>query len=711
MHSFFNPQSIAVIGATPKTFKGGYALLKNLISTFKGRIYPVNPQYATIEGLPSFPSITDIDQPIDLVIIFIAAAQVLDILEQCATKGVQGILIESGGFAEADDQGKALQKAIREFVERTGIRVWGPNCMGLVDGVRGHIFSFTDPKVLPSLLRSGPVSLIVQSGMLSAGFIVDTLSHGITGISKVCSIGNKADIDESDVLSYLLEDPDTRSVGLYLESFVDGRRFMDLCRSSDKPVIVLKGGKSRKGAEAAISHTASLAGNYRVAAGALAQAGAYEASDFKQLVDFCRTLAHYPPQRNQSRGRIAVITFSGASGIVSSDFMEEQGLTVAELSAATKIRLGSIFPKWMPVSNPVDIWPAIEEHSGTDLDIYSLALKAVLEDPEVDAVLLHSFSGYTRIRLNLDEISRLSRASGKPVLLWLLGNREEVFQVQKKARDCGVLVFQELFRAVECLSALFRRTGSRSRLERRQPALPGEFPDIPDDLSYLLENTSGPLDESVSKNILKSCGIFTVEEMLIADCSQCEASAARMGFPLVMKGLQPGIVHKTEGGLVELNIADPEAAIQSFERLILKMNGEGSVLMQKQIQGDVELILGAIRDPQFGPCIMIGIGGVMAGLIDDTVFTVAPLDREEALDAMMRLRTRIILDGFRGAQPVDRNVVASLMVTLGSIMMRYPRIQEIDINPVLVSGNRAVAVDATIVLNNLTHPVQMPESV
>lgn len=700
MHSFFNPQSIAVIGATPKTFKGGYAILKNLKTTFKGRIYPINPQYAEIEGLPCFPSIKDIPEAVDLAIIFIAAVHVPAALEQCAIKGVSGIMIESGGFAEADEKGKSLQDAIRSFVERTGIRVWGPNCMGLVDGIRGHIFSFTDPKVLPFCLHPGPVSLIVQSGMLSAGFVIDILSHGITGFSKVCSIGNKADIDESDVLSFLLEDPDTRCVGLYLESFVNGRRFMDLCRKSDKPVIVLKGGRSRKGAEAAVSHTASLAGNYRVAAGALAQAGAYEARDFHQLVDFCRTLALYPPKRNKSRGRIAVITFSGAAGIVSTDFMNELDLDVAELSEATKIRVGRIFPEWMPVANPVDIWPAIEQHSGTGLDIYSLAMEAALDDPGVDAVLVHAFSGYTRIRLDFDKISRQSRSSGKPVLLWLPGNRDDAFQVQIKARDCGVLVFHELYRAVSCLSILFRRTGTCWLPEGNQPVPTDELQNIPDDISDLLNNAGGSLDERLSKNILKSFGIPTVEETWIKDPRQCESKAVSMGFPLVMKGLQTGVVHKTEHGLVELNIVGPEEARQSFERLLQKMNGRGSVLMQKQLQGDVELIMGAIRDPQFGPCVMIGLGGKMADLIEDTVFTVAPLSVKEALDAIGRLRTQTLLDGFRGSQPADRHVLASLMVTLGHLMARYPRIQEIDINPILVSGSQAVAVDATVVLSN-----------
>jgi acetyltransferase len=698
MHYFFNPQSIAVFGATPKTFKGGYAILRNLISTFQGRIYPVNPQHASIEGIHCFPALADIEGPVDLVILFIAARMVPEALEQCAAKGVRGIMIESGGFAETDDEGSALQRAISEFVRRTGIRVWGPNCMGLVDGIRGHIFSFTDPKVLPSCLLPGPVSLIVQSGMLSAGFVVDILSHGITGFSKICSIGNKADIHESDVLAHLLEDPDTRSVGLYLESFIDGRRFLDLCRNSDKPVVVLKGGKSETGAQAAISHTASLAGNYRVAAGALAHAGVYEAQDFKQLVDFCRTLALHPPRRSRSRGRIAVITFSGASGIVSSDFMEEQGLSVAELSEATKIRLGRLFPQWMPVADPVDIWPAIEQHSGTDLDIYSLALEAVLDDPGVDAVLVHSFSGYTRIRLNLEEMSRQSRASGKPVLLWLLGRHEEVFQARKRARDLGLLVFQELHRAVECLSILFQPSGKLPRFEGAQPVPAPSSTGLSADLSRVLEDAEGPQDEWTSKRILQAFGIPSVEEAVIEDFSRFEGVAARMGFPLVMKGLQPGVGHKTEHGLIVLNIRNPQEAGESFERLMERMNGNGSVLLQKQVQGGVELILGAIRDPQFGPCVMIGVGGVLAHLVADTVFAPAPLGREEALDAIGRLRTPQILDGFRGSEPVDRNVIAALLVNLGNVMIGCPRIREIDINPVLATGNSAVAVDATVVL-------------
>ena len=251
--------------------------------------------------------------------------------------------------------------------------------MGLVDAVGGYVFSFMDPRSLQQgLLIPGNVSLVVQSGLLSAGFLVDVMSHRVMGISKVCSIGNKIDVNECDLLSYLIQDANTEVIGHYLESFSDGRRFTELCRKSTKPIVVLHGGKSRKGAEAAMSHTASMAGNHKIISGALAQAGVTEAGDFHQMMDICRSLSARPRPAGR-HGRIAVLTFSGGSGIVASDFMEEHGLTVAELSRETKDALGRLFPDWMPVGNPVDLWPAIEKHGGTNVDVYSTALSAVLE--------------------------------------------------------------------------------------------------------------------------------------------------------------------------------------------------------------------------------------------------------------------------------------------------------------------------------------------
>lgn len=697
MDFFFNPQAIAVVGATPNPYKGGFAILKNLITGYRGRTFPVNPRYDQIEGLPCYPAVSAIPDPVDLAVVFVPAKAVPEAIEDCIRKAVPGVIIESGGFAETGHEGRALQQTLVDMAKKAGTRLWGPNCMGLVDAVRGHVFSFMDPRALEAGFVPGNVSLVVQSGMLSAGFLVDIMTNGIMGISKVCSVGNKIDVNECDLLPWLMADPDTAVIGLYLESIPEGRRLIDLCRKSPKPIVVLKGGKSKQGAEAAMSHTASLAGNQRITADVLAQAGVTEAGDFKQMMDLCRSLAIYPEKPAGAEDRIAILTFSGGAGIVASDFVEQTKLTAAALSEETRKNLRRLFPEWMPVANPVDLWPAMEKHAAGDLNVYSEALRAALADPGVDAVLLHIFVGNFRIKVNLEDIAAQSRAAGKPVFVWMLGRREQSFQIQVAARQQGIPVFQELHRAVECLAAVMhrkKRAASKIPLPDRHEAFPPATA-----LRRLFPEAAGPLDEYASKRILKACGIRTVEEEIATGGGACAKAAARIGFPVVLKGLQAGGIHKTEMGLVHLDVANRAEAVRTFKALTAKMNGKGRVLIQKQVKGAVELILGLMRDPQFGPCVMIGLGGVMAEVFDDAAFAMAPLNRDEALSLIRRLRGQKLLNGFRGSPPVDRDEIARMLTALGDIALACPRIREIDINPLIVGPAGAAAVDATIILS------------
>jgi len=452
MDFFFKPRGIAVIGATPNP-KGGLAILINLSKGFSGGIYPVNPRYAEIAGFACYPSILEVPDPVDLAIVFVPAPRVPEILAQCGQKGVKGVMLECAGFAETGPAGKSLQETVRSIGQKTGMRLWGPNCMGLFDAVNGHIFSFVSPAIWEEGLVPGGVSLIVQSGMLSGGFLVDTMSHGIMGVSKVCSIGNKVDVNECDLLEYLLADAQTSAIGLYLESFADGRRFFSLCRQAAKPIVLLKGGKSPRGAEAAMSHTASLAGNAGVMRGALSQAGVTEAHDFKQMMDLARALAMVPETLPGARGRIAILTYSGGAGILSSDFMHELGLEVSRLSPGTVEVLERLFPDWMPVKNPVDLWPAVEKHGGDA--VYPRAVEAVLADPEVDAVLLHAFVGGFASNLDLERIAATAKSARKPVFIWLLGSRQAARDFHQQAQRLGFPVYRELYRAVECLAAVF----------------------------------------------------------------------------------------------------------------------------------------------------------------------------------------------------------------------------------------------------------------
>jgi acyl-CoA synthetase (NDP forming) len=694
MDFFFNPRGIAVVGATPNPLKGGNAILKNILHGFSGGIYPVNPKYGRIEGLACYPSVDTVPDPVELAIVFVPAPEVPAVVEGCAARGVRGVIIESGGFAESGPEGKRLQDRLSEVTARTGIRLWGPNCMGLVDCVHRRIFSFMDPQAQErEEFIPGNVSLVVQSGMLSAIFLIDIMSNATMGVSKVCSLGNKVDVNECDVLEYFLDDPDTEVIGLYLESFSDGRRFIELCRRSAKPICVLKGGRSRQGAEAALSHTASLAGNQRIITGALAQAGVTEARDFKQMMDFCRSLALMRPSTSGS-GRVAVLTLSGGAGIVATDFVAEHGLAMADLSASTRQSLATLFPEWMPVGNPVDLWPAVERQTGSDPDVVGRSLTALVRDPGVDAVFLHVFISNPRNRLNVSDLSARLRNAGKPLVAWVIGRRDDAYAFQKEALVYGIPVFPEISRAAECLAAIL------ARQRRPEPAIAEKEVNrpMPANLKLLLDSASGPLDEHLSKSILGACGVSTVPEVVADDAAHAAVAAAALGYPVVMKGLLPGEVHKTELGLVRLGLRNGRAVRAAFTDLMGKVDGSGKVLVQKQAPKAVELILGLLRDPQFGPCVMIGLGGVMAEIYDDTAFAVAPLTHREALALIGRIRGQKLLDGFRGAPPVNREAVAQILVLLGAIGLQYPRIREIDINPLIAGERGAIAVDATIVL-------------
>lgn len=691
MEFFFKPKGIALIGASSNPYKGGNSILKNLLKGFKGGIYPVNPVYNEIDGLKCYRSVTDVPDPVDLAIVFVPARLVPDVIRECVQRKIPGVMIESGGFAETGARGQSIQSELKEICRKTGIRLWGPNCMGFVDMVSRQVFSFVSPTIWDYDLIAGNVSLIVQSGMLSAGFIIDIMSHGVMGISKVCSIGNKVDVDECELLEYLLYDPETAVVGLYLESFSDGRRFVDICRRSGKPIVVLKGGKSAKGAAAAMSHTASLAGNSAVISGALIQAGVVEAVDFKQMTDLCRALAMYPEVPRRVTGGVAVLTYSGGAGIVSSDFIEKTTLSIAELSEPTKDALKKINPEWMPVANPIDLWPAVEK--GGSVKAYGEAVKAVCGDPNVDVVLLHYYAGGVALNFDISNLIKIANKSPKPMICWLLGEAEKARKFQINTQNLGVPVYRELYRAVECMAAVFERKKPEKNIP---PYTSGAA--IFEKYKAELENRTGALDEHISKKILAGYSIPVVEEKPAGSVEDALDVARSFGFPVVMKGILPGEIHKTESGLVRLGVSSEEEIKKIFGELNIKMAGKGKILVQRQMEGGLELIAGMVRDPQFGPCVMLGLGGIFTEILKDTVFAVAPVSHGEALSMIGRLKSQKLLNGFRGYPPVDREILAKIIVCLGDLGCGNPQIKEIDINPLIAGKNSLVAVDATVVI-------------
>lgn len=449
---FFHPKSVAVIGASNNISKGGYHIVKNVTSGFHGTIYPINKNYTEILGLPCYPDISLVPGDVDLAIYFIPAKELPHTVGECAKKGVKGIIIESGGFNEAGEEGAEIQRQALKIAADAGIRLWGPNCMGFIDANRTHVFSFIHSLTWPDILKGGNIGMIVQSGMLSAGFLLHALQEGDMGVSKVCSIGNKCDIDESDILEYLIADPETEVVACYLESLVDGRRFIQLAKNTRKPVIVLLGGRSVKGAKAAQSHTASLSGNYAVTRGAFHQAGIIEVFDPAELTDMARAFSKKMPFP-AGKGA-AILTFSGGAGTITTDLMDDCGLELATLSSKTLDSIAELFPPWNRPSHPVDLWIAIEQH-GYDR-VFKQSLKAVLHDAAVDSVIFHCYASPLITAAFFQELAATARKHEKPVVLWLEGRKDVAERLRDIAENAGLPAYLQLNRCVTVLQGLKR---------------------------------------------------------------------------------------------------------------------------------------------------------------------------------------------------------------------------------------------------------------
>ena len=689
MDTFFNPGSIAVIGASNRNI--GNFVIGNLLLGFRGGVYPVNPNYKEIEGLPCFPSLEDIPHPIDLAIVLVPAPSIPSVLEACATKGVRRVIIESAGFAETGEEGLALQDQCVAIAKQNGMRLWGPNCMGLVDVHRRHFFTFMHPGVREEGLLPGRISLIVQSGMMSAIFLAEVGRRGI-GIAKACSIGNRADVDECDILEYLLKDPDTEVIALYLESIPRGRIFAQIAESSAKPIVLLKGGKSKAGALAAKSHTYSLSGNSRLLNSVLEMSGVILADSVYQMMDLANALAAIPHVNPACR--TAVLSLSGGAGVLACDALESRGIPVAQLSEETQKAVGKVFPVWMPVTNPIDLFPSVGLH-GREV-VFDHTISAVLEDPNTDVLLIHFVAGLDETIPDLDAFKKKADRSGKAAFFWLMGRRKGCERFRQKARALGIPVHEDVPRIADCLWAASRfRAHKLSLRTANANGAPSSLdsPTLPP-----LPSSEKIWDEFDSKKFLSGRQIPVAEERLVRSLDEAWEASQEMGLPVVLKGLMPGEVHKTEQGLVRLGITDKTLLEAAYHHIQKRLDHHGIILIQKEVKSDYELIAGFIRDDQFGPCVMFGLGGIFSELESDVVFAMAPLDRESALKLIGRIRGKRLLQGFRGMAPLKQDTMADILVKLGDVGIAYPQIEQIDVNPLAVSKGSPLAVDATIIL-------------
>jgi len=455
MNLFFEPDIVALIGASGNKLKPGYNLFYNLNYCFGDNFYPIHPSQEEIEGKRCYKSILEVPAKIDLAIIFISARSAPEALLQCAEKGIKAVIIESAGFSEVGAEGERLTEECLTIARGAGIRLWGPNCMGLLNVRKMKIMSFMNPGMWKDRLIPGEVALIVQSGMLSAGFLMHILTRTPFGLSKVCSIGNKMDIDETELLEYFISDPETEVIAMYLESIRQGRRFFELAKSTDKRVVVLKGGRTDFGIQSARSHTSALAQDDKILASAFRQAGIIRAMGMNELLDVARCLS-VSPHKALSRARVAILTFSGGAGVVASDDIYEQGMEIAKLKPETIARLKRVFPEWMEPSNPVDLYPAMEKNG--PIKAFGEALSAVLEDEVVDAVFLHIFAPPIELPIyNFDAMAELMKRHNKPVVSWIMGHSATALKFGQEMEKRGIAVVDEISKGVRILSALLKR--------------------------------------------------------------------------------------------------------------------------------------------------------------------------------------------------------------------------------------------------------------
>ena len=674
----FEPRRVALVGASDRPGSVGRLLWDNL-ADFPGEVVPVS-QAATVGGRLAYPDLREVPGEIDLAVIATPAATVPGIVRAAAAKHVRAVVVLSAGFAETGPEGAKLQQEAVAAAQAGGVRLVGPNCFGIQNA---------DLPLNASIAAGAPrggggVTIVTQSG--SYGMAVHTLGRDeALRVAKVYAAGNKADITDAELLAYLRDDPATTVICLLLESITDARGFFaEACRTTlVKPVIAAIGGRTGAGQRAALSHTAALATDDAVRDAALRQAGVVRVRTGLQVLDAARALSGQPAPRGR---RVAVVTNSGGTGVELADLLADEGLDVPELSASLQAELGALLPGYASARNPVDMTPTWSLFAR----LYPATIEMLARSGEVDVVvpvLLQRAASQEVAAAVRDAVTRL-RDDGVQVPVY-------VCWVAPRAADGHASLLQEA--GVPCFPWPERtaravgvavRCGTRAGQAARTPAAPRR---ARRPLRLAVPPAGGLLAPDAARDLLASAGLPVIETALCGDAVAAAAAADRLGYPVVLKVAHPDLTHKSDVGGVRLGLLSADAVRSAAADLLALADG-AAVLVQPQRQG-VELLVGGVRDPEFGPVVMTGLGGVLVETQRDVQLAVAPVDEAEAAALLRSLRGAAVLGGLRGSAPVAVGAVAAVIVTVGDLMMDNPEVCELDLNPVLASATECVAVD------------------
>lgn len=682
------PQSVAVIGASAAPGKVGNALFRN-VASFDGPVYAVNPKHQELEGRPCVPTVGDLPEVVDLAVVVVPAPAVAEVLEACGRRGIRNAVVISAGFKEAGAEGAARERALVAIAQAYGMKVLGPNVLGLISTRVGLNATFAPRGALP-----GEIAFMSQSGAFCTS-VLDWAWKENLGFSHFVSLGNKAILTEEHFLPAFAHDPKTRVIVAYLEGVEDGRGFIRTARevTREKPVVVLKAGRAEAGARAVSSHTGTMAGSDRAYEAAFRKCGIIRAHNVEELFDYAYVLARQPLPQGR---RVGIVTNAGGAGVMATDAVEWEGLTVARFSERTTQALAERMPKAANIYNPVDIL------GDAPADRYREALDLVMGDPHVDMVVAlsapHPILTFPKLVTVLAQAKvKFEKSLAVSFMAGELGEAEE------HLREAGIPSYFDPARAVRALAVLARyREIREARVEG-----PNRFPVDRDRVAQIVQEALAgeQLQLGVEAlELLSAYGIETPRSQLARTPEEVGTLARRLGERVVLKVASPELTHKSEVGGVRVGVPRDQAEGVAWEMLRgvrdrfpeAKLVG---VLVQEQLPPGREVIVGMVRDPTFGPLIMFGLGGIYVEVLRDVAFAVAPLSKREAVDLVRSIRGFPLLAGVRGHPPVDMAALVGTLERLSQLVMDFPQIVELDVNPILCYPDRAVAVDLRLTVS------------
>jgi acetyltransferase len=701
----FKPKSIVIIGASSNPLKlNNWITVSALKSNFKGKIYLVNPHVKEIQGVQTFSSILDVPGEIDVAAIMVPADLVPDVMRECIKKQVKGVIIFSAGYKEIGEKGKKREEAINELARKGNMRIVGPNCMG--------VYSAAVNLNLTALsAQKGQVAFVSQSGGYGLEIFATAMQNGIN-FSTFISTGDKADVQDHEYLEYLYDDPDTKVIVLYLEGIEKGREFYNVAKkvTKKKPIFAIKIGRSDVGRTAAQSHTGALAGEEEVYNAVFKQAGIIRAYDIEELFDYLRAYLTQPlPKAN----RVGILVGSGGVGVAAADACAEVGLKVPPLRRENQEILRAILPEFASVRNPVDFTGSGAEHLfGNWGDV-----RQIFNDHSIDSWFFSfpgsGFSGikeivksYEPIMQGLQGLTRAEIFGRDDAPFVAAGNEKDETIKPLLEKLLGLLFYPTPERAIRAIAALnnYRHFLEEEKLDDTPFEGKKDSRAIDDILTKSRFEHRRILTEIESKQIVSAFQILTTEVILARTQEEAVTYAKQVGFPVVLKIVSPDITHKTDAGGVTLNLENEHQVIDAYHQIIenaKRFHPQASVLgvaVQKMVSQGTEVIIGIKRDPQFGPVILFGVGGILVELFKDVSLRLVPIRKKDAERMIEEIQLHRLFDGYRSFKAVDKNALISLLMKVSALAQQFPSIEEMDINPVFLYPDGAVVVDARIIL-------------